>query len=135
MTLYIESSAYAKRYLPDEEHHAECLGIMNGDAEWVTSRLTSVETARALVVMNASRIGAANVIGELDADLMETVLFDIDRVTLSMAREVALTTGAKTLDSIHIATALRISDDRPRFLTYDAQQARAAAEVGLTLAR
>jgi predicted nucleic acid-binding protein len=134
VTLYVDSSAFARRYVSSEPEHAECVAIMNADREWVTSRLTDAETSRAL---NRAKgpVGAADFLSEFGADLMFAWLVEIDRTTIAMAREVSAQTGSKSLDAIHIATALRVDTPRVRFLTYDRQQARAAEQLGLTLAR
>lgn len=131
--LYVDSSAFAKRYLTSETDHAHCLDRMGEYPLWGTSRLTWLETLRPL-----RRISVANVrtsiIEEFEGDLAACALVDVDRVTLAMARDVAATTNAKSLDAIHIASALRIADGALRFLTYDQQQAQAAMAMGLTLA-
>lgn len=133
--LYIDASAFTKRYVDTEERHVECVQIMSQDPDWATSRLTAIEAAGALRRIHPSRLDVINLIEELDADLMESILVDVDRATLAFAREISLETQVKALDAIHIASALRLKDARPGFLTYDVQQARAATEVGLTLAR
>ena len=133
--LYVDTSAYAKRYLPAEEHHDACVEMMMRTPEWATSRLTSVEGARAIHLAAATRGEALREIANFDADLMCSILIDVDRTTLAIARDVAQETGIKASDAVHIASALRIQDAQPRFFTYDDRQARAAERVGLTLAR
>jgi predicted nucleic acid-binding protein len=132
--LYVDSSAFTKRYVDTEAEHEACLTLMDQHPRWATSRLTTVETARALHRAKGP-IGSVGAIGDFDADMLETVFVEVDKVTLAMAREVAYQTGAKSLDAIHIASALRIATGDAHLLTYDDRQARAARQMGLRLAR
>lgn len=130
MTLYVDASAFTRRYLPDEPEHRDCVARMDTDDSWVTSRVTMIETARAL-----HRAGMPEAIAEFDEDAGETAIIELDHVVAGLARAVANETGVKTLDAIHIATAQQLPDPELEFLTYDERQARAAAAVGLRLAR
>ncbi len=133
MTLYVDSSAFVKRYSPDEVGHEDCVERMSSHDSWLTSRLTSVEAPRALQRMAPER--ATSSISALDVDLGESIEIDVDQGVLALARAIALETGIKTLDAIHVASAKRIPDDRVEFLTYDDRQAAAAESLGLRLAR
>ena len=132
--LYVDSSAFSKRFLQDEEQHEECVQIMQAHDEWATSRLTLVETPRALHQTTTS-FTARQLTSVFDTEVLDSILVDIDRVTLAMARDVAIDTGIKTLDAIHLASALRVADGSLAFLTYDKQQSAAAAQLGVRLAR
>lgn len=134
MTLYVDSSAYVKRYAPDEPEHEACLELMAGDADWATSRVTLVEAPRALSLRTASDV-ALHSIGQFDLDAADSVLIEVDHGVVSLARAIALETGVKALDAIHVASAKRVPDPELEFLTYDDRQARAAESVGLRLAR
>lgn len=131
--LYIDSSAFAARFLPSQDAHRATNELMDRFEHWCTSSLTVVEAARAIAI-NTSPDEWIPTIGALDVDLDESLVVGIDDVVLAMAREIALETGAKSLDAIHIATALRLDDADVRFLTLDRQQRRAAGQVGLPLA-
>lgn len=39
----------------------------------------------------------------------------------------------RTLDAIHVATALRLAEELDTFVTYDDRQAKAATEAGLAV--
>ncbi|MCW2923552.1 MAG: hypothetical protein JWM98_956 [Thermoleophilia bacterium] len=134
MTVYVDSSAFTTRYIDSEPSHERCVAIMDRHDAWATSRLTSIETARALSRARG-RAGAAAYLAEFDADLVESLLIDLDRGVLAIAREVALSTGAKTLDAIHVASAVRLGDPDLEFLTFDVRQSQAATQMGLRLAR
>lgn len=131
--LYVDSSAFTRRYIEDETGHADCVQRMNAHlSEWATSRLSTIEVPRGLHRTLTPDEARAR-ITDFDADLRVTVLIDLDVITLGMAREIALTSHVKTLDAIHIASALRVGNapDEVTFLTYDIQQRRAAQRVGL----
>jgi predicted nucleic acid-binding protein len=131
MTLYVDASAFTRRYIHDEPGHDECRAIMRASDDWVTSRLTLVETPRAL-----HRAGVdADAIGAFDVDAGESAIVELDHAVAAIARVVAMETGVKTLDAIHIASASQLPDPDLRFLTYDERQATAAEAVGLRLAR
>lgn len=132
MTLYIDASAFVKRYAKDEVHHEECLQTMDAHELWVSSRLTSIEAPRGIA--RASHSSAA-ALSEFDADALELAYIDIDQGVVAVARAIALETGIKTLDAIHIASAKQLPVDDLEFLTYDDRQANAAQSLGLTLAR
>jgi predicted nucleic acid-binding protein len=132
--LYVDSSAFSKRFLQDEELHDECVEIMAAADEWATSRLTLVETPRALH-QTTTPFTARQLTNVFDTEVLDSLLVDIDRMTLAMARDVAIQTGIKSLDAIHLASALRVADGALSVLTYDKQQTAAAAQLGLRLAR
>jgi predicted nucleic acid-binding protein len=115
--LYVDSSAFSKRYLEDEEHHDEL-----------------VETPRALF-RTTPPLTARQLTSAFDTEVLDSLLVDIDQVTLAMARDVAVETGVRSLDAIHLASALRVADGSLAMLTYDKQQAAAAEQLGLRLAR
>lgn len=132
--LYLDSSALVRRQISSERDHESCLAICDRHAAWGTSRLSQAEVPRAFA-RAFGRLAASAHTDEFDSLAMEIAWVDIDRVTLAMARETALGTGVRTLDAIHIASALRLADGSLEFLTYDLRQARAAEQVGLRLAR
>lgn len=131
--LYVDSSAFAKRYLPDDIDHDRCIEHMAGHRTWGTSRLTWLETIRALR-SSARAVDLQLVADVFQEELANCSLVNIDQVTLAMARDVVEATDARSLDAIHIASALRVADDDLRFLTFDRGQATAAERMGLRLA-
>jgi predicted nucleic acid-binding protein len=132
MTLYVDSSAFVKRHSPTESMHAECNAIMVEHDFWITSRITAIEGPRGLARTSPSNPAA---IASFDEDALETAFIDVDHGVVSLARAIALETGVKTLDAIHIASAKQVPDGELEFLTYDDRQAAAAERLGLRLAR
>lgn len=134
MPLYVDSSAYVKRYAPDEPDHEACLDLMEASGDWTTSRITLVEAPRAIKMRMTGEV-ALHSIGQFDLDAGDSAIIDVDHGVVSLARAIALETGIKTLDALHLASAKRIPDPDLKFLTYDDRQAAAAEALGLRLAR
>jgi predicted nucleic acid-binding protein len=132
MTLYLDASAFVKRYAPFEVHHEHCLATMDSHDDWITSRLTAVEAARGIVRASG---GDAALLAAFDLDASEIYYIDVDFGVAALARVIALETGVKSLDALHIASAKQFPDGELEFLTYDDRQADAARMLGLRLAR
>lgn len=128
-TLYIETSALLKRYVLEPESD-ECQQILDKYPHWITSRLTVTETLINLRKrLSTAEFGIASKLFQSDLNLFDVVEFDVD---LSLqAAEVAQGNHLATLDSIHLASALRIRSTRLAFITYDIQLAKAARKNSL----
>ncbi len=92
-----------------------------------TSRIALVEVSRATALANPHEA----VRDEVDSLLGTCMLVAVSAQLLRAARNLA--SGAvRTLDAIHLASALRIEPDE--FLAYDRRLLAAAAEHGLSIA-
>lgn len=89
-----------------------------------SSRVAVVEVTKAV-----ARVDPA---AEPHATLARLAFIELDADVATIA---AATGGARlrALDAIHIASALRLGADLEAFITYDARQADAATELGLTV--
>ena len=128
MTLYVDSSALAKRYLSEHDTGA-AEDLLGSDPVLVTSRITEVEVRRTL----ARSLDGDHLITkrrELSQDLDAFALVAIDALACNEAARIAEQTLCKSLDALHIASALRAGEGTT-FLTFDIKQAAAAREVGL----
>lgn len=141
--VYVDASVLARVYFADEPEHAE-LGrlVFDPGAAAVTSELSRVELASA--IRAAERVGrlrrAAPVLARADEDLATRfVTLSLRPATiLPEARRIVLSERVRTLDAIHLATALL---EAPRLsltgevvlLTRDTGQAAAARSLGLAL--
>jgi predicted nucleic acid-binding protein len=97
-------------------------------AELVSSVLAITEVGRAVRRTDRARPRIA------DDVLRSVTLVDVDRATLRAA--VALDPPAlRSIDAIHLATALTIAGDLDGFITYDRQLGRAATAAGLLVER
>jgi uncharacterized protein len=124
--LYIDASALVK--LVVEEHESDALALHVGDgAALATSRLSLVEVPRATAIANP----AAEVRADTDRLLASCVLVDVTDALLRTATGLT-STAVRTLDAIHLATALRIEPDE--LVAYDRRLLEAASQQGLTTA-
>lgn len=94
--------------------------------EWVTSALTEVELTRAIARANASALAHVPLV------LARCDRLDIDeRVRADAA--VLTPTELRSLDAIHLATAVEFVSDLEAFITYDKRLGESAAAAGLTV--
>lgn len=121
---YLDSSAIVK-LIQFEAESRQLSGFLEG-AALVTSRLGDIETRRAVRVADGTRA---------TVERMKSVLesMDIIEITPAIAKR-AGTVGPmqlRTLDSIHLATALEIKEELQAMVVYDTRLRSAAAENGL----
>jgi predicted nucleic acid-binding protein len=130
MTLYIDSSALLKRYV-DEHDSEQAVSLMTTDPVLVTSRLAEIEVRR-----NLSRLLEGSALLEarrsLATDLDAFALVALDATTCGEAARIGEETFCRSLDSIHLAAALR-AGPTTTLLTFDLRQAQVARSVGLAV--
>jgi predicted nucleic acid-binding protein len=76
----------------------------------------------------------AAIIGRLQADRAHWELLDLTRTVLSRAEQLAIEQALRTLDALHVASAIEFetaADHRIPFVTADRRQREAALRVGL----
>jgi predicted nucleic acid-binding protein len=123
---YIDASALAKLIL-DESGSAEMRHWYVESERVVSSRVGVVETRRA--------------VGRKDHDSahLETILRSVDVLEFdaAIARSAAAVApaGLKTLDAIHLASALALAGEVDAFVTYNDRLAEAARAIGLPVVR
>jgi len=125
--IYLDSAAVVK--LVHAEPESEKLrGWLADRAEigWVSSVLVEVESFRALARYSPEAVARLNPV----LDLIELV--DLDPGIRILAQTVTPAT-VRSLDAIHLATALRLSVQLTSFVTYDKRLADAVAAAGLTV--
>ena len=120
---YLDASAIVKLIVKEPES-AALLAALKGMDHHVTSRIATVEVMRA-----AARRGRVN------ADRLRAVLDALDMIELT--EEVAnragsmAPTGLRSLDAIHLASAMGIRRELTSFVVYDERLADAARRLGL----
>jgi len=128
MTLYIDSSAFLKRYV-DEHDSDAAVHLMETDPVLVTSRLTEVEVRRNLSrLLSNDDLAAAR--RHLSDDLDAVALVALDAATCGDAALIAERTLCRSLDALHLAAARR-AGEHTTLLTFDHRQAAVARELGL----
>ncbi len=124
--VYLDSSALVKLVAVEKgsEHLREHL---RGHATWIASSLVVVEVGRALGRRpDADPSIALNVLDRL-------ILVDVDRRILERAASLA-PAELRSLDAIHMATAIEVRDSIEAVVTYDARLAAAAHVHGFRTA-
>jgi predicted nucleic acid-binding protein len=128
MTLYVDASALLKRYV-EEPDSDRAEGLLSSDDDLVTGRHTVVEVRRNLARLLAGP-ALADARRSFDQDLEGFALVELDAATCELAATIAETTGARTLDSLHLGAAQRVGGPAITVLTFDVRQAQAARSLG-----
>ena len=118
--------------LPDEDDSDRFAEILGADNEWVCARHTRVEVRRTLArELDPDDVAKARTQFETDWDAIQIV--ELDDALCELACDVAETTGARTLDALHLAAAHRVGGGGLTFLTADLRQAQIARSLGWTV--
>lgn len=124
MSWYIDSSAIIKLIVAEKESPDLKDYISNG---LLTSEIARVEVLRT-VTMNAPDLvaSARKVLGALNT-------VDINASILYMAEDFGSEISLRTLDAIHVATALSVRDVIDGIITYDKGMSKDAKALGLSV--
>jgi predicted nucleic acid-binding protein len=125
--IYLDSAAVVKLAHAEPES-AALRGWLEerAEAQWVSSVLTEIESFRALARY------APEAVSRLPAVLDQIDLIDLDQPIRMLARTVTPAT-VRSLDAIHLGTALRIRPALTSFVTYDKRLLDAAQAAGLPI--
>ncbi len=122
--LYLDSSAFVKLVVEEVESSAVRTYLASHEARRVSSALLRTESLRA--------------VRHLGPDALATVRDGLRRVDLIGIDDRILDAAGtlepqvlRTLDAIHLATALAVGDDLAAIVTYDERMLDAARLVGL----
>jgi len=119
---YVDASALTKLILDERESAAMRRWYVEAD-QVLCSRIGIVETRRAIARQ-------AHDPAHLDAILSSIGIIELD-APIARSAATVLPAGLKTLDSIHLASALALSGQIDAFVTYDVRLADAARAAGL----
>jgi predicted nucleic acid-binding protein len=131
MTLYVDSSALIKRYV-DEGDSDAAEAILLGDMEWVTARITFVEVGLA-IHRRVDEAGRNAAIAAFERDWERTLVVSVDDVTSRRAVELGVTTGARSVDAIHMAAAERAGGRSIPIVTFDVRLGHSARALGFAV--
>jgi predicted nucleic acid-binding protein len=120
----LDASAIVK-LLVHEAGSAALSRYLAGGGACVTSRISEVEVRRAV-----ARSGAAVEAGRVDSLFAALTVRELDGPLAAAAGRLA-PPGLRTLDAIHLATALELILELEAFVTYDQRLAEAAAAAGI----
>lgn len=121
--LYADTSALVKLVL-EEPEAAALRSYLARVGPVVTSAITATELVRAVRRVNPDLEAAANAV--IDALTVASL-----EVGILAAAGTLAPPQMRTLDAIHVATALGLGDDIEAVVTYDARMAAAARGAGL----
>lgn len=124
--LYLDASALVKRYI-EEEGSVEVVEAMDGARALSICRIGFVETARAVALGGDDR----------DLRKMETEwhwldVVDVDQALAERAATLAVSHQLRSLDALHLASALALPDGDLTFASWDSRLHRSAREQGLS---
>jgi predicted nucleic acid-binding protein len=122
--LYLDSSAIVKLVVPEPETRA----LREQLRSW-PERVSSV-IARVEVVRAARRVGLSAA-RRADAVMARLGLVELDDEVIQRASKLA-PLELRTLDALHLATALSLGDDLGALCLYDARLSSVAGTMGLS---
>ena len=125
--IYLDSAAVVK-LVHAEPESAALRGWLDERSEtpWISSVLTEIESFRALVRY------APQAASRLPAVLDQIDLIDLDQRIRMLARTVTPAT-VRSLDAVHLGTALSSRASLTSFVTYDKRLLEAAQAAGLPI--
>jgi predicted nucleic acid-binding protein len=124
--VYLDASAAVKLVVREAES-LPLRRFVGDSATRVSSRVLAVELLRALRRSHPASLRQAR-------SLLEVMEFvELDQGIAGRAAQLE-PAGLRSLDAIHLASALELGEELDAFVTYDAEQATAARELGLSVA-
>ena len=120
---YLDASALVKIIAPEQESHA-LLVWLRSRGRLATSVIARVEVGRVLLRLNLQPTARASaLLAAVDEVPLSSAI--VDRAAAIMPAEL------RSLDAIHLASALELSADLDVVVTYDRRMADAARNLGL----
>jgi len=120
--LYLDSSAIVK-LVSREPETADLVRVVRADPTLISSALAWAEVLRAVRRVRGNTARAEGILGAV-------ALVPIDDGIIRLAATLAPVT-LRTLDAIHVATALSLGADVSQLATYDDRLAQTAVTAGL----
>lgn len=133
MIAYLDASAVAKLFL-DETGSADVRELWTSETYASTSEVTVAELACALAAAVRARRCAPDRLGTsvLDGTFLSdrTELLGVTSALVRSAAELGARHGLRTLDAVHVASALMLRDADPVVVSWDRGLRQAAATEG-----
>jgi uncharacterized protein len=123
---YLDASALVKLATPEAETEALRDELEHYDTR-VTNRLATVEVARALLRRG---VASANLVDAVAEAFTGLAIVELDGMIAQAAGGIA-PPALRSLDAIHVASALAVREELEAVVTYDARLADAARAAGL----
>ena len=122
--MYCDTSALAKLVLAEEESRSLQSAIDSSGCQLASSVISEVELFR------ACRRNSIDLVETATQVLAQVILLPLTASMILKASEVE-PPGLRSLDAIHLATALEIVKDLETMVTYDKRMVAAGREAGL----
>ena len=133
MMQYVDSSALSKRYVREQDSKVAAQLLATDDG-WATAAVTLVEVRRALAArLAAQSADLGGVVEAFEADWQAMHVVALDDETCRRAADIAASTGARSLDALHLAAAHRAGAPAIRLVTFDVRMAQTARSLGWTV--
>jgi uncharacterized protein len=130
---YVDTSALLKRYVAEPDS-GTAAHLLDQDDDWVTGAHTEVEVRRNLARLLGDEPAALRRAREAFLRDWETIhVVALDAATCARAADLAESTGARSLDALHLAAAARAGAPALRLLAFDHRLARTARSLGWTV--
>ena len=120
--VYLDSSAFVKLVVPEPETSALVAHLRRSQVA-VSATLLRTEALRAAIRHSPERVRDTRLA------LRAVAFIDLSRDLLDQAG-MLLSPGVRSLDAVHVATALSLGDDLDELITYDVRMAAAASASG-----
>jgi hypothetical protein len=124
VTLYLDASALVKRYVAEEGSDLVISSMQKAD-RWAICRIGYVETARAIDLA-----AGKPALRRLQRDWPSFDVVEVDADLAERAAELAIEAELRSLDALHLASALVLPPE-VTVATWDLRLQRAAREAGL----
>lgn len=124
MNWYLDSSAILKLIFQEDESNALVRIITD---QCATSSISRVEVLRVVQRTNPGSLGFAR------EELSKLILLPISEAIIRIAESFAGMATLRSLDAIHVASALLVQNSVGGLITYDEVMARNARELGLVV--
>jgi predicted nucleic acid-binding protein len=121
---YLDSSAILKLIFQEDESNALVRTITD---QCVTSSISRIEVIRIVQRTNPGSLGFAR------EELSKLILVPISEAVIRIAESFAGLATLRSLDAIHVASALLVQNSIEGLVTYDMTMARNARELGLVV--
>lgn len=124
MNWYLDSSAILKLIFQEDESNALVRAITD---QCATSSISRIEVIRIVQRTNPGSLGFAR------EELSKLILVPISEAVIRIAESFAGLATLRSLDAIHVASALLVQNSIGGLITYDMAMARNARELGLVV--
>lgn len=128
MSVYFDSSALVKRYVQETQSEL-AKSFLESFTDQTTSAVTVIEVRR-VIGRYVSAIEGITAAALFKRDLSSMAIVEITAEIVENAAEIASKTHLRTLDSIHLASAMAASCTH--IVTFDKKQALVAQSLGIS---